>query len=98
MLGGFYANRFLHLFVRGPGVTEKAEGLGKLAQDIDHFLFRFAFHDARRVAALQEEAITHWVPTCKSLKGHADKLVDIELARAFVALEQAMLALSLIHI
>ena len=73
-------------------MTEKAEGLGKLAQDIYHFLFRFAFHDARRVAALQEEAITHWVPTCKSLKGHADKLVDIELARAFVALEQAMLA------
>ncbi|MCE2509906.1 MAG: hypothetical protein J4G10_02845 [Alphaproteobacteria bacterium] len=73
-------------------MTEKAEGLGELAQDIDNFLFRFAFHDLQKVAALQKEALEKWVPVCESLKGHADKLVDIDLGRAFVALEKAMQA------
>lgn len=73
-------------------MTKKAGGLGELAQDIDNFLFRLAFHDAKRVTALQEEALEKWVPTCKSLEGHADKLVDIELTRAFVELEKAMTA------
>jgi len=73
-------------------VAEKTEGLGKLTQDIDHFLFRLAFHDPEKMAALQQEARENWVPAFTILEQHADQMLDADLVRAFVESGEAMAA------
>lgn len=75
-------------------VTKNAEGLGQLAQDIDDFLFRLAFHNPKKMAALQIEAHEKWVPTLRILEKHADSLLDADLVRVFVELQEAMTVFS----
>ncbi|PCJ59838.1 MAG: hypothetical protein COA65_05170 [Rhodospirillaceae bacterium] len=71
-------------------MAKTTEGLGALAQDVDDFLFRLAFHDPKKMAALRREAIEKWVPNFTTLKTHADKMPDANLVHAFAAFEAAM--------
>lgn len=71
-------------------VAEETEGLGKLARDVDDFLFRLALHDPEKMAVLQQEAIAQWVPTFTILEEHAEQMLDVDLVRAFVEFQEAM--------